>query len=78
MNSFNITIKLSTLYESLSYKNYNPLIKYIIALASRYAVHYNDRLAIVFTFEIEIFTKSNILIYIFFDVYIHTILKYIL
>ena len=62
MNSFNITIKLSTLYDFLSYRNYNPLMtKYAIALASHCAVHYNDRLAIVFTCEIEIFAKNNIL-----------------
>ena len=67
MNSFNITIKLSTLYEFISYGNYKPLMtKYTIALASCCAVHYNDRLAIVFNCEIEIFAKNNSLIYIFF------------
>ena len=66
MNSFNITIKLSTLYEFLSYGNCNSLTKYTIALTSLWTVHYNDRLVKVFTFEIEIFTKNDILIYIFF------------
>ena len=42
------------------------MTKYTIALASRCTVHYNDRLAIVFSSEIEIFAKNNILIYIFF------------
>ena len=76
MNYF-IRIKLPTyqLYrvcEFLSKGNYNPLTKYTIALASPSAVHYNGSLAIVFTFEIAIFTKNNIFIYIFFQrIYSH-------
>ena len=73
MNSFNIIE-----FEFLSYRNYNPFTKYTIALASHGAVHYNGSLVIVFTFEIVIFKKYSIFIYIFFDVYIHTVLKYIL
>ena len=37
-----------------------------IALPSCGAVHYNGGLVIVFTFEIVIITKNNMLIYIFF------------
>ena len=60
MNSFNITVKLSILYEFLSYGNCNPLTKYKIALASHGAVHNSEwYIFIVFTFEIEIFTKNR-------------------
>ena len=54
------------------------MTKFPIALAFCGAVHCNVSLVIVFTFEILVFTKNNIFIYIFFDVFIHTILKYIL
>ena len=64
--------------EFLSYGNYNPLTKYTAALVSRGAIH-NGSLVIVFTFEIVIFTKSNIFIYVFFRrIYSHNSEIYIL
>ena len=42
------------------------MTKYTIVLVSCGPVHYNGSLAIVLTFEIAIFTKNNIFIYIFF------------
>ena len=53
--------------------DYNPLTKYTITLASGCTVNYSDRLVIVFTFEIYVFTKNNILIYLFFRwIYSHS------
>ena len=55
------------------------MTKYTIALASHGAVHNNGSLAIVFIFEITIFTKNNTFIDIYFcHVYAHNSEVYIL
>ena len=55
------------------------MTKYAIALASGGAVHYNGSLVIAFIFEIVIFTKNNIFIYIFFQhIYSHNFEVYTL
>ena len=55
------------------------MTKYTIALASHGAVHNNGSLAIVFIFEITIFTKNNTFIDIYFcHAYAHNSEVYIL